>query len=90
MWPVSQDFPFLIVPSVFNNVYLEENVSNILYIKFKPFGFQAPKDFALNILKSIVSLSSHFVFFLIITIFSLYYFYIDGERIIKRLKDYRH
>jgi hypothetical protein len=45
MWPVSQDFPFLIVPSVFNNVYLEENVSNILYIKFKRFGFQAPKDF---------------------------------------------
>jgi hypothetical protein len=45
MWPVSQEFPFLIVPSVFNNVYLEENVSNILYIKFKPFGFQAPKDF---------------------------------------------
>jgi len=45
MWPVSQDFPFLIVPSVFNNVYLEENVSNILYIKFKLFGFQAPKDF---------------------------------------------
>jgi len=44
------------------------------------------KDFALSILKGIVSLSSYFVFFLIITIFSLYYFYIDGENIVKRLK----
>lgn len=45
------------------------------------------KDFALSILKSIVSLSSYFIFFLIITVFSLYYFYIDGVHIIKRLKD---
>ncbi|CAB5499453.1 hypothetical protein THERMOT_1043 [Bathymodiolus thermophilus thioautotrophic gill symbiont] len=45
------------------------------------------KDFMLHILKSIVSLSSHFVFFLIIAIFSLYYFYIDGKHIVKRLKD---
>jgi predicted PurR-regulated permease PerM len=34
-----------------------------------------------------VSLSSHFIFFLIITIFSLYYFYIDGKSTVKRLKD---
>ncbi|WXU00021.1 MAG: Putative transport protein YdiK [Catillopecten margaritatus gill symbiont] len=45
------------------------------------------KDFALSILKSIVALSSHLVFFLIITVFSLYYFYIDGENTIKKLKD---
>lgn len=45
------------------------------------------KDFSVVILKSIVSLSSHFIFFLIITIFSLYYFYIDGKSTVKRLKD---
>ena len=45
------------------------------------------KDFSVVILKSIVSLSSHFIFFLLVTIFSLYYFYIDGKGTIKRLKD---
>ena len=45
------------------------------------------KDFSVVILKSIVSLSSHFIFFLLVTIFSLYYFYIDGKSTIKRLKD---
>jgi predicted PurR-regulated permease PerM len=45
------------------------------------------KDFSVVILKSIVSLSSHFVFFLIVTVFSLYYFYIDGKNTVKRLKD---
>ena len=44
------------------------------------------KDFSVVILKSIVSLSSHFIFFLIVTIFSLYYFYIDGKSAVKRLK----
>ena len=45
------------------------------------------KDFSVVILSSILSLSSHFVFFLVISIFALYYFYIDGKSIIKRLKD---
>ena len=45
------------------------------------------KDFSIVVLKSIVSLSSYFIFFLIIVIFSLYYFYLDGEKIIKRMKD---
>lgn len=45
------------------------------------------KDFSVVILKSIVSLSSHFIFFLIVTIFSLYYFYIDGKNTVKRLKN---
>ncbi len=44
------------------------------------------KNFALSILKSIVSLSSSIVFFFIITIFSLYYFYIDGRNTVKKLK----
>ena len=37
------------------------------------------KDFSVVILKSIMSLSSYFIFFLIVTVFSLYYFYIDGK-----------
>mgnify|MGYP002525205217 CR=1 FL=1 len=45
------------------------------------------KDFSVVILKSIVSLSSYFIFFLIVTVFSLYYFYIDGKDTVKRLKD---
>ena len=45
------------------------------------------KDFSIVVLKSIVSLSSYFVFFLIVVIFSLYYFYLDGEKIVKRIKD---
>ncbi len=45
------------------------------------------KDFSVIILKSIIDLSSHFIFFLIVVIFSLYYFYIDGQNIVKRLKD---
>ncbi|MBC8493321.1 MAG: AI-2E family transporter [Candidatus Thioglobus sp.] len=45
------------------------------------------KDFSIILLKSVVNLSSHFIFFLIVVIFSLYYFYIDGKSIVKRLKD---
>ena len=45
------------------------------------------KDFSVVILSSILSLSSHFIFFLVISVFALYYFYIDGKSIIKRLKD---
>ncbi len=45
------------------------------------------KDFSIVVLKSIVSLSSYFIFFLIVVIFSLYYFYLDGEKIVKRMKD---
>ncbi len=44
------------------------------------------KAFSIVILKSIVSLSSHFVLFLIIVIFTLYYFYIDGKKIVKCIK----
>ncbi|WP_428095808.1 AI-2E family transporter [Candidatus Thioglobus sp.] len=45
------------------------------------------KDFSVVLLKSIVSLSSHFILFLIVLIFSLYYFYIDGKSTVKHLKD---
>lgn len=45
------------------------------------------KDFSVVILSSILSLSSHFIFFLVISVFALYYFYLDGKNIIKRLKD---
>ena len=44
------------------------------------------KDFAIMVLKSIATLSSQFIFFIIITIFSLYYFYLDGETIIKKIR----
>ncbi|HIE77650.1 MAG TPA: AI-2E family transporter [Candidatus Thioglobus sp.] len=46
----------------------------------------AAKDFSIVILKSIVSLSSNFVFFVIITVFSLYFFYIDGHKTVKKIK----
>ncbi|MBT3276731.1 AI-2E family transporter [Candidatus Thioglobus sp.] len=45
------------------------------------------KDFSIAVLGSILSLSSDFVFFLIVSVFALYYFYIDGKSIIKRLKN---
>ena len=45
------------------------------------------KDFSVIILTSILSLSSHFVFFLVVSVFALYYFYIDGKNTIKRLKN---
>lgn len=45
------------------------------------------KDFSVVILSSILSLSSNFILFLVINIFALYYFYIDGKNTIKRLKD---
>ena len=44
------------------------------------------KDFAIMVLKSVATLSSQFIFFIIITIFSLYYFYLDGESIIKKIR----
>ncbi len=46
------------------------------------------KDFTLSILKSIVLLSSDFVFFLIITVFSLYYFYIGlgSSKVVQKKK----
>ncbi len=43
-------------------------------------------DFSIIILKSITSLSSQFIFFVIITIFSLYYFYIDGPSFIEKVR----
>jgi predicted PurR-regulated permease PerM len=46
----------------------------------------AIKDFSIVILKSITTLSSQFIFFVIITIFSLYYFYIDGPSFIDKIK----
>ena len=46
----------------------------------------AVKDFSIVILKSITTLSSQFIFFVIITIFSLYYFYIDGPSFIDKIK----
>ena len=46
----------------------------------------AVKDFSIIILKSITTLSSQFVFFVIITIFSLYYFYIDGPSFIEKIR----
>ena len=46
----------------------------------------AIKDFSIVILKSITKLSSQFIFFVIITIFSLYYFYIDGPSFIEKIK----
>ena len=46
----------------------------------------AIKDFSIVILKSITTLSSQFIFFVIITIFSLYYFYIDGPSFIDKVR----
>ena len=44
------------------------------------------KDFAVSMLKSIVTLSSQFIFFVILSIFSLYYFYIDGASLVDKIK----
>ena len=44
------------------------------------------KDFAVVVLKSIVTLSSQFIFFVILAIFSLYYFYIDGASLVNKIK----
>ena len=44
------------------------------------------KDFTIAVLKSIVTLSSQFIFFVILTIFSLYYFYIDGISLVNKIK----
>jgi len=46
----------------------------------------AIKDFSIVILKSITTLSSQFIFFVIITIFSLYYFYVDGPSFVEKIK----
>ena len=46
----------------------------------------AVKDFSIVILKSITTISSQFIFFVIITIFSLYYFYVDGPSFIEKIK----
>ena len=46
----------------------------------------AIKNFSITILKSITTLSSQFIFFVIITIFSLYYFYVDGPSCIEKIK----
>ena len=49
--------------------------------------FTIAKDFSITILKSIIELSSNFILFLIITIFSMYYFYLDGQNIVNRIKN---
>lgn len=45
------------------------------------------KDFSIAILSSIVSLSSNFILFVLIVIFSLYYLYVDGESLIQKVKN---
>ena len=44
------------------------------------------KDFSISILSGIVSLSSNFALFVLIVIFALFYFYIDGQEIVKKIK----
>ncbi|SMM99159.1 membrane protein, putative [uncultured Candidatus Thioglobus sp.] len=80
----------LILQQTLSGLPLSDSIKNTLNIALSnnlDALLTGAKSFTLDILKSIVSLSSYFVFFLIITIFSLYYFYIDGKKIIQQLKD---
>ena len=56
---------------------LENNLESILL---------SVKDFSVNILSGIVSLSSGFIFFVLVVLFALFYFYIDGEEIVRKIK----
>ena len=60
-----------------NQIDLRNNLEGIAF---------AIKDFSIVILKSITTLSSQFIFFVIITIFSLYYFYVDGPSFIDKVR----
>jgi len=77
---ISQTISGLPLPDTIKSTITSSFVNNIDGLLI------AIKDFSINILKSIVSLSSNFVFFIIITIFSLFYFYIDGQKTVARIK----
>ena len=64
---------------------IREFLDNSLRNNLEGIAF-AIKDFSIVILKSITTLSSQFIFFVIITIFSLYYFYIDGPSFIDKVR----
>ena len=64
---------------------MREFLDSSLRNNFESIAF-AIKDFSIVILKSITTLSSQFIFFVIITIFSLYYFYIDGPSFIDKVR----
>lgn len=64
---------------------IREFLDSSLRNNFESIAF-AIKDFSIVILKSITTLSSQFIFFVIITIFSLYYFYIDGPSFIDKVR----
>ena len=64
---------------------IREFLDNSLRNNLEGIAF-AIKDFSIVILKSITTLSSQFIFFVIITIFSLYYFYVDGPSFIDKVR----
>lgn len=71
-----------IIPEEYRKEILSEEVlkKNINTI------FATTSDFLLKILKNITSVSGKMLFFVIIAVFSLYYFYIDGISVIKKIK----
>ena len=64
---------------------IREFLDNSLRNNLEGIAF-AIKDFSIVILKSITTLSSQFIFFVIIIIFSLYYFYVDGPSFIDKVR----
>ncbi|BBB23889.1 conserved hypothetical protein [Isorropodon fossajaponicum endosymbiont JTNG4] len=90
---INHDFDFDKITQIFNQTVaklplsdaIKSTLSTALNNNLGTFLISV-KDFSIVILKSIVSLSSHFILFLIIVTFTLYYFYIDGKKIVKRIK----
>ncbi len=79
-----------LISSTISGLPISENIQNTIYASINnnlESLLTNAKDFSVVILKSIVSLSSNFILFVIIVIFSLYYFYIDGREIVKKIKD---
>jgi len=65
---------------------IKDNLFGALNFKIETFIF-AIKDASIYILNSIITLSGNFILFTILTIFFCFYFYLDGENFIKKVKD---
>jgi len=65
---------------------IKDNLFGALNFKIETFIF-AIKDASIYILNSIITLSGNFILFTILTIFFCFYFYLDGENFIKKIKD---
>lgn len=82
MQKIANDIIYKIIPEKYQaNILIEEsfnnNIGSIL---------NAVQGFLITVVKTIASISGQIIFFFVLTVFALYYFYIDGVSLLNKIK----